>query len=93
MDRVYVGTSSGMGKRLVPILLARGDKVIATARTLSSIQDIAEAENLRKQQLDVTDGAGVVKRKVDEAVTWFGRIDVVVNNAGIGAKCFTEEGG
>ncbi|KAI0779083.1 hypothetical protein BC629DRAFT_1522224 [Irpex lacteus] len=87
------GTSSGMGKRLVPILLARGDKVIATARTLSSIQDIAEAENLRKQQLDVTDGAGVVKRKVDEAVTWFGRIDVVVNNAGIGAKCFTEEGG
>ncbi|KAI0090486.1 hypothetical protein BDY19DRAFT_992673 [Irpex rosettiformis] len=87
------GTSSGMGKRLVPILLARGDKVIATARTLSSVSDLAESDNLRKQQLDVTDGAGVVKRKVDEAATWFGRIDVVVNNAGIGAKCFTEEGG
>ena len=83
-----------MGKRLVPILLARGDKVIATARTLSSISDLTdESENLRKQQLDVTDGAGIIKRKVDEAVTWFGRIDVVVNNAGIGAKCFTEEGG
>lgn len=82
-----------MGKRLVSILLARGDKVIATARTLSSISDLTESENMRKQQLDVTDGAGIIKRKVDEAATWFGRIDVVVNNAGIGAKCFTEEGG
>jgi NAD(P)-dependent dehydrogenase (short-subunit alcohol dehydrogenase family) len=82
-----------MGKRLVPILLSRGDIVIATARSLTNIQDFPKSENLRLQQLDVTDGAGIIKSKVDEAVGWYGRIDVVVNNAGIGAKSFTEEGG
>ncbi|KAI0703436.1 hypothetical protein BC835DRAFT_1410717 [Cytidiella melzeri] len=87
------GTSSGMGKRLVPILLSRGDLVIATARSLEGVQDLPTSDSIRLQQLDVTDGAGIIKQKVDEAVSWFGRIDVVVNNAGIGAKCFTEEGG
>lgn len=75
------------------ILLRRGDKVIATARTFSKIQHFPKSENLRLQQLDVTDGAAVIKRKVEEAIEWFGRIDVVVNNAGTGSKAFVEEGG
>lgn len=82
-----------MGKRLVPILLSRGDKVIATARSVDKLQDLPKSANLRLQQLDVTDGAGVIQRKIDEAASWFGRIDVVVNNAGIGSKAFVEEGG
>jgi len=87
------GTSSGLGKRLVPILLERGDKVIATARSIDKLMGFPKSDNLRLQQLDVTDGAAIIKRKIDEAVTWFGRIDVVVNNAGIGSKTFVEEGG
>ena len=75
------------------ILLERGDKVIATARSLEKIRDFPKSENLRIQQLDVTDGVEAIKKKVDEAVTWFGHIDVLVNNAGVGIHAIVEEGG
>ena len=78
---------------MVYILLERGDKVIATARSLEKIADFPKADKLRVQQLDVTDGIEVIKKKVDEAVTWFGRIDVLVNNAGVGVHAIIEEGG
>ena len=75
------------------VLLERGDKVVATARDVSRIQCFPKSENLRLQQLDVTDGLDVIRRKAEEALEWFGRIDVLVNNAGVGLKGVIEEAG
>lgn len=74
-------------------MLERGEKVIATARSLDKIQDFPKSDSIRLQQLDVTDGADKIKAKIDEAVNWFGRIDILVNNAGIGIHSIVEEGG
>lgn len=92
-DAHTTGTSSGLGKRLVTVLLNRGDKVIASARCIAKLQDFPKSENLRLQQLDVTDGPETMRQKAEEAVSWFGRIDVLVNNAGTGQKGILEEAG
>ena len=89
---VYItGTSSGFGRDLVHQLASCGHKVIATARSLSKIEDLAKLENVKIQQLDVTDTVDNLKKKVDEAITFFGKIDILVNNAGYGLiGCFEE---
>ena len=65
--------------------------MIATARSLdkldkelaaTNITD-AQRENLRTLQLDVTEGLESLRQKVNHAATLFGRIDVLVNNAGV----------
>ncbi|KAG7095289.1 hypothetical protein E1B28_006058 [Marasmius oreades] len=88
------GTSSGFGYRLVLSALARGDLVIATARDFEKLQDLygrEERENLRLLQLDITAGFDVIKTIVDKALILWGRIDVLVNNAGNGYLSFVEE--
>ncbi|KAF9269758.1 NAD-P-binding protein [Marasmius fiardii PR-910] len=88
------GTSSGFGNRLVLSALSRGDLVIATARDFEKLQDLygrEERENLRLLQLDITAGFDVIKAIVDVASTIWGRIDVLVNNAGNGYLSFVEE--
>ncbi len=88
------GTSSGLGKRLVLSALARGDSVIATARTLSKLEGLFPlTDRIRTFELDVTSGYKAIKSVVDQAVAVWGRIDVCVNNAGIGVKAIFEEGG
>ncbi|KAH9899162.1 NAD-P-binding protein [Cubamyces lactineus] len=87
------GTSSGLGRELVKSAVARGDLVVATARSVEKIQDFKNLSNVRTLQLDVTDGLPSIKAKVDQAVGYFGRIDVLVNNAGQGYKTILEEGG
>ncbi|OCH94477.1 NAD(P)-binding protein [Obba rivulosa] len=92
------GTSSGFGKRLVAEVLSRGDYVIATARCLEKMHDVfslptSEARRLYLLQLDITDGMDTIQDRVDEAMSVWGRIDVVVNNAGYGVKAILEEGG
>ena len=67
--------------------------MVATARTLERIQDFPRTDKIRLLQLDVTDGFASIKAKVDKAVGFFGRVDVVVNNAGTGIPCLLEEGG
>ncbi|KDQ52234.1 hypothetical protein JAAARDRAFT_485595 [Jaapia argillacea MUCL 33604] len=87
------GTSTGFGRCLVSSVLSRGDYVVASARSLESIQDFPKSDSLRLLQLDVNDGFDAIGLKVDEAVAFWGRIDVLVNNAGTGMKALLEEGG
>jgi len=93
---LITGTSSGMGRALVKSALDRNDKVIATARVLEQIQDLrtlADSSRLHLMQLDITDSQDIINSKVTEAIGIWGRIDVLVNNAGTGVKMILEEGG
>ena len=93
---LITGTSSGMGRALVKSALDRHDKVIATARVLEQIQGLrsfADPTRLYLMQLDITDSQDVINSRVTEAIAVWGRIDVLVNNAGTGVKMILEEGG
>jgi NAD(P)-dependent dehydrogenase (short-subunit alcohol dehydrogenase family) len=86
------GASRGFGLEIVRAALNRGDQVIATARRAGQIQqnfpDAGAA--LHALDLDVTDAAQV-SQAVQSAVDAFGRIDVLVNNAGRGLLGAVEE--
>lgn len=70
------------------LALARGDRVIATARSLDKLENLVSSckpyvrKNLRTVQLDVTEGEEAIKDKVNKGAAIRGRIDVLVNNAG-----------
>ncbi|KAK7049935.1 hypothetical protein VNI00_005365 [Paramarasmius palmivorus] len=89
------GTTSGFGHRLVKSALARGDRVIATARSFEKLEamysDVQDRENLRLLELDITIGFEKIKGIVEEGVKAWGRIDVLVNNAGNGYLALVEE--
>lgn len=76
-------------------MLARGDKVVATARTLDKLNDLQEShsEQCRILQLDVTDSFDILSGKAKEAISMWGRVDVLVNNAGHGLMGTIEEAG
>lgn len=86
------GTSSGFGRQLTEQLLARGDRVAATARRLESLDDLAAryGDQLWRARLDVTDTAAL-RAVTDRAFAELGRIDVVVSNAGYGLFGAPEE--
>jgi len=86
------GCSSGFGRRLVASALARGDRVIATARAVEDIK-VPSSPNLSVLQLDVTDGFEAIKAVLDKAAKIWGHIDILVNNAGVGYTGLLEEGG
>ncbi|BBZ33600.1 SDR family NAD(P)-dependent oxidoreductase [Mycolicibacterium confluentis] len=85
MTRVWfiTGSSRGFGRALVGAALAAGDSVAATARRPEQLADVLEShgDRLMALPLDVTDVAAV-NHAVAAATDRFGRIDVVVNNAG-----------
>ncbi|KAJ7037942.1 hypothetical protein C8F04DRAFT_385801 [Mycena alexandri] len=91
---LITGTSSGFGRSLISSVLAKGDRVIATSRSLEPIQNLnGTSPNLRLLQLDVTAGEAVLRGRLKEAVDVWGRIDVLVNNAGSCYLGILEEGG
>jgi NADP-dependent 3-hydroxy acid dehydrogenase YdfG len=79
---LVTGCSTGLGKCLVSAILARGDKVIATARKLSALEELNGLDHVKILSLDVTSPQSVLDSKVREACSLFGRVDVLVNNAG-----------
>jgi len=86
------GTSRGFGREWAIAALERGDKVAATARNTSTLDDLGAkfGDALLPIQLDVTDRDADFAA-VKQAHDHFGRLDVVVNNAGYGHFGFIEE--
>ncbi|EIM80692.1 NAD-P-binding protein [Stereum hirsutum FP-91666 SS1] len=85
---LITGTSSGIGYELALAALQRGDKVIATTRQRSFSQLQADPElkkfgtQLEVLKLDVIDPLDELKACAEKAMGFWGRVDVVVNNAG-----------
>lgn len=86
------GASRGFGRIWTEAALKRGDKVAATARKLEDIADLKSrfGDNFLPLQLDVTDRQQI-PRVVNEAHAHFGRLDVLVNNAGYSLAATAEE--
>jgi NAD(P)-dependent dehydrogenase (short-subunit alcohol dehydrogenase family) len=85
------GCSTGFGRELTKQLLARGASVVVTARDPISLSAFAGMENALVLRLDVTKPVEIAAA-VHAAEARFGRIDVLVNNAGIGYFAAVEEG-
>jgi NAD(P)-dependent dehydrogenase (short-subunit alcohol dehydrogenase family) len=86
------GTSRGFGREWAVAALQRGDKVAATARNTASLDDLVDkyGNALLPIRLDVTDRDADFAA-VRQAHDHFGRLDIVVNNAGYGQFGFVEE--
>jgi len=86
------GTSKGFGRVWAEAALARGDRVAATARSVETLAPLVEryGDQVAAIMLDVTDKAAV-GAAIHEAHARFGRLDVVINNAGYGLFGTIEE--
>ena len=78
---LITGATSGFGRAIAEAALARGDSVVATSRKTDGLQDLADDDRVLVARLDVTDTADR-QAAVAAALERFGRIDVLVNNAG-----------
>ena len=86
MSKVWfiTGAGSGLGTGIAKAALCAGDRVVATGRNVEKVRNAytgVAQENIAFVQLDVANEAQA-KAAIDEAIKRFGRIDVVVNNAG-----------
>lgn len=98
MKKVWfiTGSSRGLGRDLTAQVLAKGDLVAATARNTDALKGFVEkyTDQILPITLDVTD-YDQVHLAVESAIAHFGKIDVLVNNAGFGivgaAEAFTED--
>jgi NAD(P)-dependent dehydrogenase (short-subunit alcohol dehydrogenase family) len=93
---LITGATSGFGRALTEAAVAAGDTVVAAARNPDRLEQLVAAHpgQMSAMALDVTD-TGRCEAVVDEVVSRFGRIDVLVNNAGrtqVGALEETSEG-
>lgn len=90
---LITGCSSGLGRELAEAVAARGDRLVATARSADDLQPLCDRypKTVRCVSLDVT-RAGDAARAVEVAESAFGGLDVLVNNAGFGFIGAIEEG-
>jgi NAD(P)-dependent dehydrogenase (short-subunit alcohol dehydrogenase family) len=87
---IVTGASSGIGLGVTQALLARGWRVVATSRTVSKSKDLKSSPELVLVDGEVSKKETAVK-VVEAAIQHFGRIDLLVNNAGIFIpKAFTD---
>src|SRR6218665_4079226 len=93
--RVITGGSSGLGKALAREVGKRGSKVVITGRGLESLR--ATAIELKNENIDVFALAGDAAspedyaRLAEEAVRHFGKIDILINNAGVSMRALFQE--
>src|SRR5256885_7198917 len=89
---LITGSARGLGRAIAEAVLAAGDKLIATARNPQQLSDLVEryGEHVRAVALDVTDERAAMAA-VQLAVDVFGRLDVLVNNAGYGNLAAIED--
>ncbi len=89
---LITGSSTGFGRSLTEAVLKKGDRVIATARKPEQLDDLVTKypDKAKAVRLDVTNPQEV-HDAVDAAIDAFGRIDVLVNNAGYGTVGAIEE--
>ena len=96
MSKVWfiTGASRGIGAEITRAALASGDRVVATGRSRAQIEKTfaGHPTSVLALELDVTDEAQA-HRAVDATIARFGRIDVLVNNAGYGQLGAFEENG
>lgn len=94
MSKVWfiTGASSGFGRLWAEAALQRGDQVVATARSVGRLTGLTErfADSVLALELDVTDREAVFA-VVQQSLQRFGRLDVVLNNAGYGHWGMVEE--
>src|SRR5262245_13770561 len=87
---IVTGASRGIGAGLVEAFLKRGYNVVANSRNIKRENPFAAAANVALVDGDIGD-PGTASRIVDTAISRFGRIDVLINNAGVFIpKSFTE---
>jgi NAD(P)-dependent dehydrogenase (short-subunit alcohol dehydrogenase family) len=86
------GTSRGFGREWAIAALERGDRVVATARDIGTLTDLAEkyGENILPLELDVTDREADFAA-IAKAHDFLGHLDIVINNAGYGLFGMLEE--
>src|SRR5258708_17680716 len=87
MSKVWLitGSASGLGRNIAEVVLESGDRLVATARDPGRLEDPIKkyGDQVRTAPLDVADEAAAYVA-VQVAIDAFGRLDVVVNNAGYG---------
>jgi NADP-dependent 3-hydroxy acid dehydrogenase YdfG len=83
-DRVWLitGASRGIGADIARAVLACGDKLVATARRTADLAHLGVSDDLLSVSLDVTDEEQAADA-VSAAIDRFGKVDTLVNNAGI----------
>lgn len=90
---LITGCSSGLGRAQAAVCVEQGFRVVATARDVATVADLARGveDRVLATALDVTDHDQIAL-VVEQAKARFGRIDVLVNNAGYGYQSTAEEG-
>jgi NAD(P)-dependent dehydrogenase (short-subunit alcohol dehydrogenase family) len=94
MSKVWLitGSSRGLGRALAEVVLAAGHELVATARNPEQSADLVKryGDRVHAVAVDVTDQRAA-DRAIKTAVEVFGRLDVLVNNAGYGNVCSIED--